>query len=85
MKPEHKQMLQDFAATHNGKPLDQPRMLKANQMVAKVLVARFMSMTPEQQQAIKGIVTPQTADALKVLLPELGKLIDKGATNATAG
>lgn len=82
MKPEHKAKLQEFSGSHNGKPLDQKAILQPNQMVAKVLVARFLNMSDEQQQAIKGIVTPQTSDALKILLPELSNVIDKGATNA---
>jgi hypothetical protein len=79
---EHKDTLTKFTSEHNGKPLDPKSLLKANVMVAKILIARFMSMTPEQQQAIKSIVTPDTADALHVLLPELKSLIDKGVKNA---
>jgi hypothetical protein len=78
---EHKAKIQEFTSSHNGKPLDQKALLRPNQMIGKALVARFMSMTPQQQQAIKAIATPQTADALKILLPELGQLIDKGAAN----
>lgn len=81
----HKHVLQKFTASHKGKPLDQKALLKPNQVIAKALVARMLSMTPEQQQAIKTIVTPQTADALKVLLPELAQLIDKGVGNGAAG
>lgn len=78
MKPEHKAVLQKFSASHNGKAIDQKTLLKPNMMLAKVLAARFTSMTPQQQEAIKGIVTPQTAEALKVLLPELDNIIDRG-------
>lgn len=77
--------VKQFISSHAGKPLDQKAMLKPNVMMGKVLLARLMSMTPEQQQAIKSIVTPQTADALKVLLPELAGVIDKGVNNAAAG
>lgn len=85
MLEEHKKTLQDFSASHNGKPLDQQALLKPNAMVAKVLVARFMSMNPQQQQSLKGILTSQTADALKILLPEMESVINKGMANATAG
>lgn len=84
LQPEHKAVLQNFTASHNGKPLNQKAMLLPNQMVAKILIARLMHMTPEQQQSLKSIVTPGTADALKALLPELAELIDKGASNGTA-
>ena len=50
MKPEHKDELQKFASEHDGKPLDQKALLKPNPMMAKVLIARILSMTPEQQQ-----------------------------------
>ena len=78
MKPEHQAIMQKFTASHNGKPLDQKAMLKANPMVAKVLAARFMAMPPEQQKAIKGILTPSTLEPLKALLPELNDIFDRG-------
>ena len=78
MKPEHKAAIEKFTASHNGKPLDQKAMLKPNPLLAKVLAARFVSMTPEQQESIKGILTPATAGALKILLPEMGEIIDRG-------
>lgn len=81
MTPEHKAALQKFTASHNGKALDQKSLLKPSTMIAKVLIARFMSMSPEQQQAVKSIATPATSDALNILLPEMKELIDKGAAN----
>ena len=78
MKPEHKAALDKFTASHNGKPLDQQALLKANPMVAKIIVARFASMTDEQQTAIKKILTPETSEALNILLPEAKGLFDKG-------
>lgn len=82
MLPEHKAAVDKFISTdHTGKPVDKKALLKANPMIAKALVARIMSMTPEQGQALKTIVTPQTADALKVLMPELAQLIDKDMNN----
>ena len=54
--------------------------LKSNPTVAKILIARFIHMTPEQQQSIKGIVTPANTEAMKILLPELAR-IGKGANN----
>lgn len=83
MLPEHKAALDKFTSTdHTGKTIDKKTLLKPNPMIAKALVARIMSMTPEQGQALKTIVTPQTADALKVLMPELAQLIDKDVSNA---
>jgi hypothetical protein len=85
LKPEHQAAIDKFIGSHDGKPLDKKALLKPNPVIAKALVARVTSMTPEQQQAIKAIVTPQSADALKVLLPELASLIDKGMANGAAG
>lgn len=81
LKPEQEKAISDFTSSHNGKPLNTQAMLKKNTMVAKVLVARLMSMSDEQRAAIKTIITPQTSEALKVLLPELEQLIDKGSAN----
>ena len=85
LPPEQQDKINAFTGSHNGKPLDQKALLKPNPVIAKALVARMVSMNPQQQQAIKSIVTPQTSDALKVLLPELGQLIDKGVSNGAAG
>lgn len=88
LQPEHKAKLQSFVSEHNGKKLDPAKMMKANPMIAKILIARFMGMTDAQQQAIKGILTPDTADALQVLLPELSGIIKKtqqGVSGGTAG
>ena len=78
IKPEHEAKLKAFTASHNGKPLDQKALLRANPMVAKVIVARFVSMTPQQQAAIKKIVTPETVESLKILLPEAKGIFDFG-------
>jgi hypothetical protein len=78
MKPEHKALLQNFTASHNGKPLDQKALLRANPLIAKTLAARFASMTTEQQKSMKGILTPETLEPLKVLLPELNDILDRG-------
>lgn len=81
LTPEHKAAVNKFTASHNGKRLDRKAMVKPNPLVAKILVARIASMTDAQRQAIKTIVTPQSGEALKVLLPELSQLIDKGISN----
>lgn len=82
LKPEHQAAVDKYTSTdHNGKPINKAALLKANPMIAKALVARLASMTPEQAAAIKGILTPQSTEALKILLPELSQLIDKGAGN----
>jgi len=67
--------------THNGKPLNKDAMLKPNPTIAKVLAARVMSMNDAQKAALKSIVTPQSAPALKILMPELASVIDKGVGN----
>lgn len=81
LHPDQQSKVDSFIGSHNGKPLDKKALIKANPVIAKALVARMMSMSPEQQQAIKAIVTPQSAAALKILLPELSELIDKGVGN----
>lgn len=78
LKPEHKEKVQKLIASHNGKPLDQKKMLEANPMIAKILAARFMSMSEEQQDALKKILTVETAEPLKVLLPEIKDVFDRG-------
>lgn len=86
LKPEHKAIVDKYTSTdHKGKPIDKRALLQPNPMIAKALVARVMSMTPEQAQSLKTIVTPQTADALKVLMPELAKLIDKDVAGGANG
>lgn len=81
LKPEHKAALEKYTGSHNGKSFAKGALLKPNPVIAKALIARMASMTPEQAQVIKSIVTPATADALKVLMPELSQLIDKGISN----
>lgn len=78
---EHKDKLQGMIKEHNGKPLNQEGMLKPNIMIGKVLVARFLKMTPQQQQSLKSILTPDTAQALEILLPELTSVLKKGMSN----
>ena len=85
LTPEHKQAMLAFASTHNGQKLDQKKMLEPNPMVQKVLMVRMASLTPEQEKSLSSVVTPENADAFKVLLPELAELIQKGAGNGAAG
>lgn len=73
--------LNKMTSTHNGHPLDHTALLKPNAMVAKVLVARYLDMTPQQQKALQGINTPDTAAALKIFLPELAKIIERKVEN----
>ena|ERR1700727_899913 len=94
---ENKAAMSKFTESHYGNKLDQQKMLKPNPMVAKILVARLASMTDQQQESLKTILTPETKDALKVLIPEFGGVFEKrleasgtdegaGAANAgTAG
>lgn len=85
-QPDHKAIVDKYISTdHKGKPIDKRALLKPNPMIAKALVARVMSMTPQQAASLKTIVTPQTADALKVLMPELAQLIDKDIASGQAG
>lgn len=82
LNPDHKAAFEKFTSTdHKGKPLDQKALLRPNPMVARILLARAMSLSDEERAALKGIVTPQTAPALKKLLPELAKLFNQGQTN----
>lgn len=74
-KPED--ILNAYAATHNGKALDREKMLKPNEMVGKVLVARLLKMTAAQRSALATIITPQTAGALKIFLPEFRDVLEK--------
>lgn len=75
---EQKLLLQKFTGNHKGKKLDQKKMLRPVTMIAKVLIARIMSMTPEQHTALKAVVTPETIPVLKILLPELRDMLNKG-------
>jgi hypothetical protein len=81
---EHKSAMGKFTATHNGNKLDQAKLLKPSPLIAKVLVARIASMTPEQQASMKGILTPETKDALKVLIPEFSGIMEKKLEGNTA-
>ena len=69
--------LNAYVSTHNGKALDRKKMTAPNEMVKKVMIARFLTLTPAQRQSLKAIVTPQTIDALNVLLPGVVKLMEK--------
>ncbi len=55
---------------------DEQKYLKPDAQVGRVLMARLKNMTPQQHQAIMAIVTPQSGEALKTLLPELSGMID---------
>lgn len=81
LKPEHKEAVDKFISTdHRGKPhsaAHKAAMLHANPMVARILAARAMNLTDEERQALKSVLTPQTAPALKKLLPELAKIFDQ--------
>lgn len=87
LKPEHKAAVDKLTLEHNGKKLNPKGMLKPNVMIKKVLAQRLMAMPDDQLQALKGLMTADTAPAIKALLPELGSLIDKqqGAAGGTAG
>jgi hypothetical protein len=84
LNPAHKAVIQKYISSHNGKPLDQAKMLKGNDMVRKVMLARLLSMTDEQQKAIAEAITPDNIDAFNVLLPGLAKTLER-KQNATAG
>lgn len=82
VKPEHQVAVDKYTSTdHKGQqlsPAHKQAMLHANPMIAKVLAARAATLTDEDRQAVKQILTPETAPALKKLLPELSKLFDAG-------
>ena len=81
LEPKHKAILKKYIATHNGRPLDQKKMVEPNEMVKKVMIARLLSMTPEQQASLKQIVTPQTIGALNILMPGLAKMLERKQAN----
>lgn len=87
IKPEHQAVIDKFISTdHKGKPINKAALLKPNPMVARILAARAASLSDQERQSLQGVLTPQTAPALKKLLPELAKMFDKGmSANATAG
>lgn len=82
VNPEHQQAANKFISTdHKGRalsPAHQKAMLHANPMVARILAARAQTLSDDERNALKGILTPDTAPALKKLLPELAKIFDKG-------
>lgn len=82
LTPEHKAALDKFTSTdHKGRPIDKAQMLKANPMIAKVLLARAMTLNDDQKAQLRQILTPSSAPVLKILLPEMTSLIDKGLGN----
>lgn len=87
IKPEHQKIIDKYTSTdHKGKSINKYALLKSNPMVARIITARLASMSDDERSSLKAIVTPQTGPALKILLPELAKLLDKGmSANGTAG
>lgn len=85
IKPEHQQALDGYLNTdHKGNRLSpdhKKAMLKANPMIAKVLMARAVSLSDDERASLKGMVTPENTPALKKLLPELAQILDKGVNN----
>jgi hypothetical protein len=77
VKPEHKATLEKYTATHNGKALDQKKLPKPDTLITKTLIARFMSMTPEERSGLKGILTPESIKPLKVIIPEMSGIFDR--------
>lgn len=87
LKPEHQAAIDKYTSTdHNGKAINKHALLKPNPMVSRILVARAATLSDDERNAVKSVLTPQTVPALKKLLPELSKLFDKGmSANGTAG
>lgn len=81
LQQEHIDRAKQLTGSHNGKALNQQALLKPHPLVAKILLARFMSMTPQQQQSLKTVLNPQNAEALQTLLPEMKAVIQKGLAN----
>ena len=81
-KSEHEQQLRNYVSTHNGKKLDQKKMLAPNEMVKKVMVARFLSMTPAQRKSLRAIITPETIPALNILMPGIVNMLERMKDNA---
>lgn len=86
IKPEHKVAAENYISTdHKGKPLSpahKQAMLQANPMVSRILVARAQTLSDDERASLKTVLNPDTAPALKKLLPELSKLFDAGLNNA---
>ena len=71
--------LQKYISSHDGVPLNHADLLKPNEVVKKIMVARLLSMTDEQRRSLVGIFTPQTMVALNILLPGLHRLVERKA------
>lgn len=86
IKPEHKLAAEKFISTdHKGNALSEQHkqaMLQSNPMVARILVARAQMLSDDERNSLKSVLTPETAPALKKLLPELSKILDAGLNNA---
>ena len=77
LHPQHKALLQNYVSSHEGVPLNRADMLKPNEMVKKIMIARLLSMSDAQQRSLAGIVTPATKEALAILLPGLPQLLER--------
>jgi hypothetical protein len=73
----HRDLLLKYISSHKGQPLDPRALAQPNELVKKIMIARFLSMTPQQQQSLRAIVTPQTRDALQILLPGLPQMFER--------
>lgn len=80
----HEVALHRYVSSHNGIPIDPRELVKPNEMVKKIMIARFLSMTPQQRQSLRAILTPQTAPALNILLPGIVKLLARGVNGLSA-
>jgi hypothetical protein len=59
----------------NLPPEAQASLLEPNEEIGAMLVARLSAMTPQELQMIDRVITPEVAQVLTKLLPELQELI----------
>lgn len=49
--------------------------MESNDQFRGMLVERLATLTPEEKQMLDGAITPQVAEVLSKVLPELGDII----------
>jgi hypothetical protein len=53
------------------------RLMRPSEEIGAVLVARLSNMSPEELRMLDSAITPQVAQVLMRLLPELAELVDQ--------
>jgi len=73
--PQPSQPPQGGAAPPQGAPAQDGGPLAFNQGIFQILVARIHSLTPQDQQILDSLLTPQTTPVLLKMLPELKPIL----------